>query len=250
MSIKGGTEFEFNVVNPYKPKYIFPKMFDIIVILYVLFAFFYLIAYSVSNPERPIILSPILSGDLAIFVYILLMLVFVWGPLFVGHAIFIRFFLKYYLTTARVKLDNDTIYINFIHDLEKYCSSHIIHLCDLESYAISNSTMISTVSRNSGLIKNIGIRLKTKGDVIILRLHDFRALPFGDHKEVDRIQKFSEKLRLFINRYNERGEEKIKFKIPLNWIYSYRFLFVALGAIAIAIVLGILISLTIYVFDK
>jgi len=222
-------EYNFKVINPKKPKLIFPGMFD--VLLFILWTFSVVMAaLNSNNPNSIYAKIATLYFSLVEINTVLGFLAFVitvFTPVIAGKIIFNRYLIKIYLSTAKVKLYDNHIIVDFINSNEKYCSHKTIYLNELKSYAISRATTIVRYSKNSGLINNMGILLITNSEKIVFRLIDnYSLLPFLDKfNDIDSIVRFSGALKKYIDNYNNNNiNNNIKFHVPAKWRYIPRLL--------------------------
>ncbi|OPZ84705.1 MAG: hypothetical protein BWY74_04121 [Firmicutes bacterium ADurb.Bin419] len=234
-------EYTFKVINPKKPKLIFPGMFD--VLLFILWIFFVVMAaLNADNPNSIYAKIMVFYLSLVEINSVLGFLAFaitVFIPVVIGKILFNRYLLKIYLSTANVKLYDDHITVDFINSDEKYCSQKTLYLNELKSYGISRATTIVRYSKNSGLINNMGILLITNSEKIVFRLIDnYSLLPSLDKfNDIENMVRFSGALKKYIDNYNSNNiNNNIKFHVPVKWRYIPR-LFLTISALLCAVIL-------------
>lgn len=234
-------EYNFKIINPKKPKLIFPGMFD--VLLFILWIFYVVMAaLNSDNPNSiyakiatPYLLLVEINPILGFIAFVITVLI----PLVSGKIIFNRYLLKIYLSTAKVKLYDNHIIVDFINSNEKYCSHKTIYLNELKSYGISRATTIMRYSINSRLINNMGILLNTNSEKIVFRLIDnYSLLPFlYKSNDIDSMVRFSRALKKYIDNYNDNKiNNNIKFHVPAKWRYIPRLL-LTISALLCAVIL-------------
>jgi len=239
-------EYNFKIINPKKPKLIFPGMFD--VLLLILWTFFVVMAaLNADNPNSIFAKIATFYFSLIAFNSILGFLAFaitIFTPVIAGKIIFNRYLLKIYLSTVKVKLYDNYITVDFINSNEKYCSHKTIYLNELKSYAISRAITIVRYSRNSGLINNMGILLISNSEKIVFRLIDnYSLLPFLDKSnddksnDIDIMVRFSGALKKYIDNYDSNNiNNNIKFHVPAKWRYIPRLL-LTISALLLAVIM-------------
>lgn len=238
--------YECEIFNPHKSMLISEK--TVLTSLIVLFFIYCLIGPAISSGDNPILhfSKTVLFNDMNQYKFFGLGIIMVWGPIYLVEVFFRKYFLKNYLSTVFISFNNQSIRFEYKHDNTKYCFTRIISLDELKSYGISKNTTVTRFSRGRDVISNLGIKFHTESETFVLKLQDYRLIPFGNFPQINGLRNFAEDLKTVVENYNKTSDRKIKIKVPFTWKKGGRFFTVIVLGLLALLLSAALISFLLY----